>query len=223
MAAFFTKEITSFLKELTENNNREWFNLNKDRFKKHAEQPFHLFIDKLIEKIKEKDPRITITSKEAVFRIYRDIRFSSDKTPYKEYLSALISPGGRKDPNTPGVYLELKKDGVNIYSGVYEPDPKQLLKIRKYIASHLKEFEKAITDKKFVKRFGKILGEKNKVLPAELKEAAAKQDLIFNKSFYYATSLDKSWITSDKLLKEVVQCFSDASSVSSFLNKALKS
>ncbi len=223
MAAFFTKEITSFLKELTENNNRDWFNLNKERFKKHAELPFHQFIEKLIEKIKERDPRITITSKEAVFRIYKDIRFSKDKTPYKEHLSALISPGGRKDPNTPGVYLELKKDGINIYSGVYEPDPKQLLKIRLYIASHLKEFEKAITDKKFVKRFGKVLGEKNKVLPSDLKDAAQKQELIYNKNFYYVASLDKSCITSDKLLKEVVQCFADADTMSSFLNKALKS
>jgi uncharacterized protein (TIGR02453 family) len=222
MATFFTKETTAFLKELTENNNRDWFNLNKERFKHYAEQPFHLFIDKLIEKIKEKDPRITISAKEAVFRIYKDIRFSKDKTPYKEFLSALISRGGRKDHSTPGLYIELRKDGIHVYSGLYEPDPKQLYKIREYIATHLKEFEKAIADKKFVKRFGKILGEKNKVLPAEFKTAGQQQELMFNKSFYYVTILDKSWVTSDKLLKEVVQCYSDAGIMTAFFEKALK-
>jgi uncharacterized protein (TIGR02453 family) len=222
MPAFFTKEVSSFLKGLSENNNRDWFNANKDRFKEFAEKPFHQFIDKLIEKIKAVDPRITITSKESVFRIYKDIRFSKDKTPYKEFLSALISPGGRKDHSTPGLYIEMKANEMNIYSGVYEPDPKQLLKIRSYIASHLKEFDKALADKKFVKRYGKILGDKNKVLPADLKEAAAKQELIYNKNFYYTAKLDKSWITSDKLLNEVVQCYKDALAMSSFFEKALK-
>ena len=207
---------------MTENNNRDWFNLNKDRFKKHAEQPFHAFIEKLIEKIKELDPRVTITSKEAVFRIYKDIRFSKDKTPYKEFLSALISPGGRKDHSTPGLYMEMRKDGMHIYSGVYEPDPRQLLNIRLYIASHLKDFEKALLDKKFVKRYGKILGEKNKVLPVALKEAGQKQDLIFNKQFYYTTTLAKSWVTSDKLINEIIQCYKDALVMSSFFEKALK-
>lgn len=222
MAAYFTKETLSFLKGLTENNNRDWFNQHKEQFKKYAEVPFHQFVDKLIEKIKEIDPRITVTSKEAVFRIYKDIRFSKDKTPYKEHLSALISPGGRKDHTTPGLYFELSKDGLQIYSGIYQPDTKQLLKIRQYIADHLKEFKKAIADKRFVKRYGKILGEKNKVIPADLKEAAQVQELIYNKSFYYIATLDKSWVTSDKLLKEIVQCYVDAGALSSFFEKAIR-
>jgi uncharacterized protein (TIGR02453 family) len=161
MPVYFTKETIAFFKDLTKNNNREWFNDNKSRFKEHVEMPFHTFVNRLIEKIKELDPRITITSKEAVFRIYRDIRFSKDKTPYKEHISALISRGGRKDHSTPGLYIELRKEGLHIYSGVYEPNPAQLSQIRNYIAANLKDFEKALTDKKFVKRFGKILGEKN--------------------------------------------------------------
>lgn len=222
MPAVFTKEIISFLSDLSRNNNREWFNRNKVRFQTLAEKPFHQFIDLLITKIKVKDPRITLTAKEAVFRIYKDIRFSKDKTPYKEYLSALISPGGRKDKNSPGLYIELKPDGISVYSGIYEPDAKQLAQVRHYIAGHLKEFEKAISDKRFIKRFGKILGEKNKILPAELRDAAQRQELVYNKSFYFVTHLNKSMITSDKLIKEILQCYDDAAPVSRFLVKALE-
>jgi uncharacterized protein (TIGR02453 family) len=185
--------------------------------------PFHTFVNRLIEKIKELDPRITITSKEAVFRIYRDIRFSKDKTPYKEHISALISRGGRKDHSTPGLYIELRKEGLHIYSGVYEPNPAQLSQIRNYIAANLKDFEKALTDKKFVKRFGKILGEKNKVLSSDLKEAAIEQPLIYNKNFYYTTALEVNMIYSDKLIQEVLQCYKDAAPLSAFFEKALKS
>ncbi len=223
MPSFFTKETISFLEELTKNNNRDWFNENKVRFKEHVEKPFHHFIDQLIDKIKESDPRITITSKEAVFRIYRDIRFSKDKTPYKEHISALISPGGRKDHSTPGLYLELTKEGIHVYSGVYEPNSVQLAQIRNFIAGHLKEFNKAINDKKFVKRYGKILGEQNKILPADLKEAAVSQPLIYNKNFYYKTTLDTDLVCSAKVLNEVLHCYLDAGVMSTFFEKALKS
>jgi uncharacterized protein (TIGR02453 family) len=222
MPAYFTKELTAFLNGLSKNNDRDWFNKNKERFKKYAEEPFHKFIDKLIEKIKERDPRITQTSKESVFRIYKDIRFSKDKTPYKEHLSALISSGGRKDKSSPGLYLEINKDGIHIYSGIYEPDTKQLMNIRNYIAEYADEFKKLISNKKFVNRFGSIQGEKNKVIPAALKEAAQKQELIFNKHFYYTVSLDNSWLLSANLISEITKIYDDAKPVNAFFEKAIK-
>ncbi|MBK8484778.1 MAG: DUF2461 domain-containing protein [Saprospiraceae bacterium] len=223
MPVYFTKDICTFLKDLGNHNDREWFNQNKNQFKEYVEKPFIIFVNDLIESFKELDPRIQITSKEAIFRIYKDIRFSQDKTPYKEFVSALISPGGRKDRSSPGFYFEIRQDAIHIYSGVYEPDPKQLLKIRLYIASHAKDFSKLLLDPKFVKRFGKILGEKNKVLPKELKEAAALQALIFNKNFYFMCSLDPELLYSTKLIEEFVNAFIDARALNVFFEKALNS
>jgi hypothetical protein len=74
-----------------------------------------------------------------------------------------------------------------------------------------------------VKRFGKILGEKNKVLSSDLKEAAIEQPLIYNKNFYYTTALEVNMIYSDKLIQEVLQCYKDAAPLSAFFEKALKS
>ncbi|MBK8955101.1 MAG: DUF2461 domain-containing protein [Saprospiraceae bacterium] len=221
MAAYFDAEFLKFFKELKKNNNREWFQANKERFKVKVEQPFHELVTAVIEEMKSINPRIQITAKDAIFRIYKDIRFSNDKTPYKEFISAIVSQGGRKDYVSAGLYFELNHEGIKVYSGIYMPDKNQLASIRYYIADHLKEFQKAKSDKKFVKRFGKILGDQNKVLPADLKEAAALENLIYNKNFYFNCSLDKEMLHSPKLVKELVSCFKDAMAVNSFLEKAI--
>ncbi len=222
MAVYFDSGILKFFKDLSKNNNREWFAANKDRFKLTVEAPFLQLVHDLIEEMKQLDPRIQITAKDAMFRIYKDIRFSKDKTPYKEHIGAIVSQGGRKDYVSPGLYFEIGKDGIVVYSGIYMPDKKQLEKIRYYIADHQTEFKKAINSKAFIKRFGVILGEQNKVLPAELKEAAKTQPLIYNKSFYFGCKLDASVLSSPRLLKELVQCYRDAFSVNAFLESALK-
>ncbi len=222
MAVYFDSGIIKFFKELSRNNNREWFAENKDRFKLTVEEPFHQLVNDLIEEMKQLDRRIQITPKDAIFRIYKDIRFSKDKTPYKEHMGAIISPKGRKDYVSPGIYFEIGKEGIAVYSGAYMPDKKQLEKIRYYIADHHSEFNKAITNKAFVKRYGSIQGEQNKVIPADLKEAAKAQPLIYNKNFYYGCKLDAAMVSSPKLLKELVQCYLDASSVNAFIDKALQ-
>ena len=222
MSSYFTKKCSDFLKDLTKNNNREWFNEHKEQFKEFVEKPFHAFIEELINQLREMDPKIQITSKEAVFRIYKDIRFSKDKTPYKEYMAALISKHGRKDHSTPGMYLELRQDGIQIYRGVYEPTKEQLTNIRYFIADHLNEFNKLLQQKPFIKRYGSIQGEKNKLIPADLKEAASKQALIYNKHFYCSCKLEKAWITSDKLIKELINCYKDAKAVNQFFEQAIQ-
>lgn len=222
MAVYFDSEIQKFFKGLSKNNNREWFNEHKQQFKEKVEQPFTLLVGDLIEEMKALNPRIQITPKDAIFRIYKDVRFSKDKTPYKEHISAIVSEAGRKDYISPGIYIEIGAKDIGVYSGAYMPDPKQLKAIRYYIAKHLNDFEKAINDKSFVKRFGSVQGEQNKVLPADLKEAAAQQALIYNKNFYYKSHLGPEWLSSPKLLKELVKAYQDAGPVNAFLQKAIK-
>lgn len=222
MAVYFDDDFPKFFRELSKNNNREWFQSNKDRFKTKVEKPFHAFVTEVIEELKAINPKIHITAKDAIFRIYKDIRFSKDKTPYKEFISAVVSPGGRKDFSATGLYFELGKDDIKVYSGVYMPDKKQLASIRYYIADHLKEFQKAISDKKFVKRYGEILGDQNKVLPADLKTVANDEKLIYNKNFYYNCNLTKEMLFSPKLVKELLNCYHDALPVNAFFDKAIK-
>jgi len=179
--SYFTKDFTAFLKDLTKNNNREWFHANKKRYEKFVKEPFQAFVAEMIARASRVDKGINIQPKDAIFRINRDTRFSKDKTPYKTSLGAVIAPGGRKDHTTPGLYIELNAHYIRVYSGCYMLDKYQLEDVRYHIANNLSQFDKLIKDKAFVKTFGTIQGEQNKRLPKELQEPAEQQPLIYNK------------------------------------------
>lgn len=219
---YFTNKTKKFLADLEVNNNRDWFHENKNLYKEHVEVPFEGFITDCIEGLRGDYPNMTLTPKEAIFRIYRDVRFSKDKSPYKTHASAIISPGGRKNYAIPGIYIELQANQINIYAGVYEPDKTSLEKIRQHIAKNAKQFQSLIEDKNFLKSYGEIKGNKSKILPKELKEAASKQALIFNKAFYYQTSLVEKWISSESLLDEVMRCARIALPLNNFFAQAMK-
>lgn len=201
--AYFTRDFLDFFRELKENNDREWFNANKKRFKSNVEKPFLEFIQAAINRFQKYEPSILITPKEAVFRIYRDVRFSKDKSPYKDHMGAVVAPGGRKGDLMGGAYLELNGTGPKLYGGIYKPDKKKLENIRYHIAANQDEFSTLIEDPKFKKIFSEIQGEKNKRLPKEFDEAAEKQPLIFNKSFYFYHQFAPEDILKDDFLDKV--------------------
>lgn len=204
--AWFTNDFDRFFKELAANNNKDWFDANRKRYETSVKAPMHAFVAEMIGRVARLDPQVRIEPKDAIFRINRDIRFSKDKTPYKLSTSALISPGGRKDMDTPGLYFELGPEAVRIYGGRYMPDRQQLQKIREHIMAHPGVFRKLYSAKDFVSRFGSIQGERNKVLPADLKAAAEKEPLLYNKQFYFAAELPLGTIT-DPELPEVMMAY----------------
>ncbi len=174
-----------FLIELTVNNQKRWFDENKIRYEHEVKLPFIEFINQLISRMAEVDPEYTgLTAKECVFRIYKDVRFSKDKTPYKTFSSASLHIGGRKTMWPGGIYLELGAESCAIYSGVYMPEKEALHQFRSNIAARPEKLNQAIHKPEFIKTFGTVLGEKNKILPPEFKEVSKIQPLIFNKQFY---------------------------------------
>lgn len=217
----FTKEFTTFLSELEKNNNREWFTENKNRYENFVKIPFEHFVQDMIFLIQEVDENLGTTPKEAIFRIYRDIRFSKDKTPYKTHVSAVIANGGRKNVTDPGVYLELSANEAKFYSGIYQMDKEQIFKVRSFIASNLEEFNSLLKGKEFKKYFGTIHGEQNKVLPTEFKEIAKTQPFIANKQFYYFGKLPKEKILSKTLSKDLMKYYFAAQPMNKFLYEAL--
>lgn len=218
---YFTKKSLDFLKELEQNNDRDWFHANKSRFQNDLEIPFRDFIENLIDEFQAIDPKIVITAKEAIFRIYRDVRFSNDKSPYKTHMSAIISAGGRKNLIVPGFYVELQKDKMMLYAGIYNPDTKTLEKIRYYIAEHGVEFKKLIADKDFVKVFGEIQGEKSKIIPKQFKEDAAEQPLLYNKAFYYMHEVPQKVVLGEDLISYLGASAAAAQKLNVFFRNAI--
>lgn len=219
--AYFTQDFIDFFAELKEHNVREWFNDHKKRYEKSVKDPFKRFVAEMIHRMHELNPDIQIEPKDAIFRIYRDVRFSKDKSPYKTHVSAIIGDGGRKNMKDPGMYIQLNDNESRIYSGVYQPEKEDLEKIRWYIAEHNDEFEEIINAPDFKKEFGAIRGEKNKILPKDLKEPAAKQPYIFNKQFYIFTTLEPSALLRDDLPDVIMKKYAAAIPLGDFLRSAM--
>ncbi|MEN8193624.1 MAG: DUF2461 domain-containing protein [Bacteroidota bacterium] len=219
---YFNQDFIDFFRELNKNNNRDWFNANKQRYIESVKDPFYHFIEELIHLIHDDDKSINITPKEAIFRIYRDVRFSKDKLPYKTTASAIISPGGRKDFTTPGTYIEMDFNGIRFYGGAYFLEKTQLQSLREYIAENLNQFQKLLKENNFKNKFGGLLGELNKRIPKEFKEVAEKEPLIANKQFYFVAELDSKKITSNTLMTTIMKLYEIGKPVNQFLIEGVK-
>jgi uncharacterized protein (TIGR02453 family) len=218
---YFNEDFLQFFKELAANNNKSWFDENRKRYEENIKEPFKKFVSDYIIKALNIDNELQITYKEAIFRINRDIRFSKDKTPYKTKMSAIISKYGRKDKIYPGVYFEMGPEHIRFYSGIYMADSKLLNKIRGYIAKNYKSLEKIKNDKKFVKSFIEILGQKNKVINKEFKAIGNVEPLMYNKQFYIYTQLAPEFVLDDKLMQMLLEFHKTASPFINFFKKAV--
>ncbi len=221
--AFFTADFLEFFIELAPNNNKDWFDLNRKRYESSVREPFRHFVQHLIDQLALVQPQFKgLEAKDCVFRINRDIRFSKDKTPYKMNVSAIISPNGKKSKAVNGVYFELGPEHVRVYGGVYEIDKDDLLTVREGIAANLDGFKAAYSDKQFVHVFKNILGEKNKIIPKELRDAAEVEPLIFNKQWYFYAQFDPEDVLRDDLDQVILNCYEAGKPVESFFSKLIQ-
>jgi uncharacterized protein (TIGR02453 family) len=153
-----------FLRQLEKNNNRPWFNENKPKFQE-AKQDFEKFIGEFLNRLGEVDPDVAgLESKSCIFRIYRDVRFSKDKSPYKTNFGASMNKGGRK-VSFPGYYIHVKPGGSFIGGGLYHPEKEKLNAVRQEIDYNEKEFLEIVENNKFRNVFGEIHGDRLKKAP----------------------------------------------------------
>ena len=219
--AYFLPDYLEFFKELAANNNKEWFDKNRKRYETIVREPFKDFVAELIREMAKSDPELDIEAKDAIFRINRDIRFSKDKTPYKLNNSAIISPAGRKDKNSPGVYVEFGPEKLGFYGGIYMPSPAEVQKVRTYMLGHLDDLKGLLDDFAFQKSFGQIHGEKSKRIPKEFREAASEEPLLYNKQWYYYAHLSPDLILSDDLMEILMDLREKARPMKEFLSSAI--
>ncbi len=220
--AYFEKEFLHFFASLEDNNNKIWFDEHRNTYEKYVKEPFKVLVGDLISRISVLDSSIKLEPKDCIFRINRDVRFSKDKIPYKTNVSASIAPGGKKDMVTPGVYIELSARDLRFYSGVYMPDKNQLLRIRTSINNNLEEFQSIIKNPTFVKTFGKLHGDANKIIPKEFKECFEKEPLIANKQFYFFKKHAPETVLNEHLVDVFMQDYEVAKPLMVFLKDALE-
>ncbi len=219
--------LLQFLKELSENNNRPWFLHNKPNYDILREEFTELVAD-IIQRIAKFDSRIEhVDPKKSLFRIYRDVRFSKDKVPYKTQFSAMI--GEKKDHKAvPGYYFQINQLGVlGMGGGVYMPEPDTLIKIRHEILAHPEKVQKLLTHKRFLATYGG-LSEEDRMLRApkgyqHLPADHPMMDMIKNRHYFSFLEIDLYKHKSKDLGKEIAGNFEDLYPLIEWLREVLES
>lgn len=207
-----------FLKNLKKNNNREWFNKHKETYLKEHQQII-AFADSLLEAMKKHDHIETKSGKESLFRIYKDTRFSKDKTPYKSHWSGDFKRATKKLRG--GYYFHIEPGNSFVAGGFFGPNPEDLRRIRQDIALNYKEWRKMLSNKSFVKTFGKLLGELVKTAPKGFSSDHPAIDLLRYKQFLLKHSFTDKEVLSPTFLTEAVKTFKNMRTFFDYMSEVL--
>ena len=186
-----TKDVFQFLEKLKKNNSREWFTEHKSEFK-GLESGVKSFYTSLMDKLKIHDD----IEKLKMFRIYRDVRFSKDKTPYKTHFAGSFSRAGHRLRG--GYYVRIKPGESFIAAGFWEPNKEDLLRIRKEFETDATGIRSIINEKGFQKIWGKLQGDELKTAPSGFSKEHPNIDLIKRKQFIFVRNFsDKEVLAPD--------------------------
>lgn len=214
-------EYITFFLELEQNNDRKWFHANKKRYEAAVKTPFLELIRQWMERIAAFDSDITMTPKETLFRINRDVRFSKDKSPYNVMMKASIAPGGRKSAS-PGYYLGISADHIHLGGGLFMVEKNQLIAVREHILNQRERFEQIINANSFKSRFGSLQGERAKRYDAKFKVMEGELPEIANKQFYAMAQYPvQDYLQPGQLLALASEHAQEVAALNTFLKEAI--
>jgi len=217
------KSTLDFLKDLSANNNRDWFKSNKARHDE-AKANVEAFIDELIAKISKFDPSISHhTGKSAMFRIYRDVRFSKDKSPYKTHFGAHITGAAKKSEihSRAGYYIHISPESTMLAGGAYMPQGPWLKGIRANIADDPTAFKKIVNKASFKKYFGTFEGEQLKTAPKGYPKDHPEIELLRYKSFLATHDCPDEEVLSKDFASHAATVFKALYPFDEYLNRAV--
>lgn len=220
------KEILNFLRELSCNNNKEWFTANKGRYLE-VQQQWYSFCETLIGEIGQYDEAIrSLTIKDCTYRIYRDTRFSKDKSPYKTHFGVFLAPGGKKSMHA-GYYFHISAgeegnypNGHMLAAGNYCYDPKAVKILREDISDGWEEFKTQVLDVADP-AFEPSMEDALKRVPKEYPADAPYADFMRMKSYGLMMHVDDRFITAPHLAKRVAALFRTTKPMIDYINRAV--
>ena len=205
-----------FLKTLLKNNNRNWFTENKNLYIE-AQKDVLLFVENLIEEMSKFDEEILkIDAKKSLFRIYRDVRFSKDKSPYKTNFGAGLGMG--KGTKITGYYLHIEPGKSFLAGGVYQPEPSVLKEIRKEISMSGNEFLKILEQKDFRNNFrGLSVENKLQRVPAGFEKDDPMSEYLKLKNFIVVHPISDASLLKENAAKDFAKIFESIKPLNDFL------
>lgn len=220
----FPKDFFVFFKELKKNNNRDWFAANKSRYHESVVKPMGEFITSMAPQLKSISPFYTADPRAhggSMFRIYRDTRFSKDKTPYKTHAACHFRHEKGRDAHAPGFYVHIETDRISIGGGIWRPPTRALGLIREFIADNPSAWER-LTQSTEVIDTGGVQGDSLVRPPRGYPADARHIDDLKRKSFYLMTPVDVKLALSPALVTESARIFGVAGVLNHFISDALE-
>lgn len=218
-----------FFNELEMNNNREWFNANKQRWES-IRKDFEKFTAAVIDAMAPLDPSIGHPeAKRCMYRINRDLRFSPDKRPYKCHISFFLATGGRKQNGMPGYYLQIGQEDYGLHGncalggGVFMPSPEALAAIRQEIFYNTDEFKQIMAAPEYQQYFGNTFLTTHKLtrVPKDYPADWPDGDLLKYKDYCTMSEMPQQYLDSDELLDKVVEIFRASVPLNKFIQRAM--
>jgi uncharacterized protein (TIGR02453 family) len=217
----FPPEMVQFLRGLKRNNRRDWFQPRKHLYEQHVKAPMLELVAALNGDLMKFAPEFVTDPKKAVFRIYRDTRFSADKTPYKTHVAASFWRRGADHTGAGGFYFSVAHDQVEVAGGIWHPTPETMLLVRTHIAESYPELRRILADKKTRKLVGDLQGAELTRAPKGFDPGHPALDLIKKKDWTVYVTLDASLATTPKLYREVLDRFRAMAPFIEYLNRPL--
>lgn len=220
---YFTPKLFAFLKDLAENNDRDWFKAHQDLYEEHVREPALEFINDFAVPLKKISPHFVADSRTvggSLFRIQRDTRFSKDKTPYKLNTGMQFRHIAAKDAHAPGFYVHLQPGECFMGVGLWRPETKVAYAIRQHIDEEQAAWKRASRGKRFTDVFS-VEGESLKRPPKGFDEDHPLIDDLKRKDFIVSTRLTQKSITSDAFMDDFAHNCKRAAPFMKFLCEAV--
>jgi len=220
---YFTRDLFQFLEELRRNNDRDWFQRNKNRYEASVRDPILRFIVDVGPRIKTLSPHFVADANPvggSMTRIYRDLRFSKDKSPYKTAVGVHFLHARGKEGATPAFYLHLEPDNCSAGAGIWRPEPRALKSIRDAIAENPKKWERAISGREFRSTCA-MVGESLRRPPHGYDPNHPFIEDIKRRDFAMSSSIPGEQVLSPDFMEALLDAFSVSAPFARFLTQAV--
>jgi uncharacterized protein (TIGR02453 family) len=217
----FTPNTLRFLRALKRNNNRDWFKARKDEYEKSVRGPMVEVIERLAADFRRFAPELVVSPQKSLYRIYRDTRFSANKTPYKTHIAANFPWRGLPKHEGAGLYFHVSPDEIWIGGGMYAPQTSQLQAVREHIAGNHRRLRSIVESAAFKRTIGALEGEQLHRVPRGFPKDHAASDLLRYRQFLAGRELAPAVATTARFYPSLVDTFRVVVPLIRFLNEPL--
>ena len=217
----FSAEALTFLRALKRNNRRDWFKPRKEKYEALLRAPTIALIERLATDLRTFAPDLVASPKASLYRIYRDTRFSENKTPYKTHVAAVFPCRDLPKHQGAGLYFHISPDEVWVGGGMYAPDTSQLQAVREHIAANLRRLRTIVESPSFRRTVGTLEGERLQRIPRGFARDNEAAEYLRFRQFLAGAEFPPPFATNPRFYHTVVTVFRSVAPLIGFLNEPL--